>query len=150
MGTQVSRHNSDEVRQSGSSGCSRTLLTGLRFGFCCGCLLARLALLALLGGPLGLLPGSPLCLQLCFALGWFVSRGRRFRDRHGSEDRHCWGSWERRSRQVSAETGQWIAHIDRLLRVIAAIWGNSEVKELLLQAEDKTRPQFFSPLLQKY
>lgn len=83
----------------------RTWLTGLRFRFACGRLLARLGLLAQLGGSVGLLPGSPFRLQFCFALGWFVSRGRRFRDRHGSESRHCRGSCETRTIPVCRRRG---------------------------------------------
>lgn len=84
-----------QIKQDKKSGRGCTWLTGLHFRFACGRLLARLGLLAQLGGPLGLLPGSSFRLQLCFALGWFVSQGGRFRHGYGRESRHCWWSCEK-------------------------------------------------------
>lgn len=129
-----------QIKFGNRSGRGRTWLNGLRFRFACGRLLARLNLLAQLGGPLGLLPGSSFRLQLCFALGWFVNRGRRFGNRHGSESRHCWGSCETQRTPVRRKKRQLLTCSDQLRdteRVISHFGTDSDVnKELLVQAED--------------
>lgn len=108
------------------SGRGPTWLSGLRFRFACSHLLARLDLLGQLGGPFGLLPGSPLRLQLCFALGWFVSRGQRVQDRHRSRSRHCWGNCETRRTYEKRQ----------LITCSEILAADRDVKEFLLQAED--------------
>lgn len=50
------------------------------------------------GGPLSLLPSSPLSFQLCFTLSWLVRRGRSLWGRHRNWSRCCWRSWGRHDR----------------------------------------------------